>query len=281
MPPWGLVRRIDASHFDPGTAYMAVDYHLVDNRDPYLFKTTDFGQTWTRIDADLPKGHPLDYTLSIAENPHRKGMVFAGTGHGFFYSLDDGKTWTQFKDKLPAAPVNWIEVPKNAAEVAVATYGRGLWILRDVWQLEQPEAAAAAPAEMQLYKPRPGHAVSRRRHGGLRVLAQRRAGVADHDGDDRPGRAVDHAGHRCRARAGLNQASWNLLYPAPVTSGAALDSAGQPAHLGGGPLAEPRASGHALGTWRRDWQPRAAPGKYTVRMTLQRQAVHAAVRGVA
>ena len=137
MPKWGIVRRIDASHFDPGTAYMAVDYHLVDNRDPYLAKTTDFGQTWTRIDATLPKGHPLDYTLSIAENPHRKGMVFAGTGHGFFYSRDDGKTWTQFKDKLPAAPVNWIEVPKNAPEVAVATYGRGLWILRDIWQMEQ------------------------------------------------------------------------------------------------------------------------------------------------
>ena len=73
-------------------------------------------------------------------------MVFAGTGHGFFYSKDDGKTWTQFKDKLPAAPVNWIEVPKNAAEVAVATYGRGLWILRDVWQLEQDDQARSAGA---------------------------------------------------------------------------------------------------------------------------------------
>src|SRR6185436_20879293 len=74
MPPWGIVPRIDSSHFDPGTAYMAVDYHLVDVREPALFKTTDFGQTWTRIDVGLPKGHPLDYTLAIAENPHRKGM---------------------------------------------------------------------------------------------------------------------------------------------------------------------------------------------------------------
>jgi photosystem II stability/assembly factor-like uncharacterized protein len=73
MPKWGLVRRIDASHFDPGTAYIAVDYHLVDNRDPFLAKTTDFGQTWTRIDATLPKGHPLDYTLSIAREPAQEG----------------------------------------------------------------------------------------------------------------------------------------------------------------------------------------------------------------
>ena len=91
MPPWGLVRRIDASHHDPATAYMAVDYHLVDQRDPYFFKTSDFGQTWTRIDAGFPKGHPLDYALSIAENPNRRGMLFAGTGHGFFYSRDDGR----------------------------------------------------------------------------------------------------------------------------------------------------------------------------------------------
>ena len=93
-------------------------------------------------------------------------MIFAGTGHGFFYSRDDGKTWTQFKDKLPAAPVNWIEVPKNAPEVAVATYGRGLWILRDVWQLEQARhgrsrrrGAAAATSRV------PASARGERRHG--------------------------------------------------------------------------------------------------------------------
>ena len=92
-------------------------------------------------------------------------MLFAGTGHAFFYSRDDGKTWTQFKDKLPAAPVTWIEVPKNAPEVAVATYGRGLWILRDIWQLEQGRRRPRrSRRELQLYKPRPGIAHGRRRH---------------------------------------------------------------------------------------------------------------------
>ena len=64
--------------------------------EPFLFKTSDFGQTWTRIDGGLPRTHPLDYVLAVAENPNRRGMIFAGTGHAFFYSRDDGKTWTQF-----------------------------------------------------------------------------------------------------------------------------------------------------------------------------------------
>ena len=95
------VSGIEASWYDAATAYIALDRHRNNDLKPYIFKTTDYGKTWTRLDAALPKGHPLDYALSIAENPHKKGMVFAGTGHAFFYSKDDGKTWTQFKDKLP------------------------------------------------------------------------------------------------------------------------------------------------------------------------------------
>ena len=75
--------------------------HLMDDREPYIYKTTDFGRTWTSISGALPTGHPLDYVMTVAENPHRKGMLFAGTGHAFFYSLDDGKTWTRFQDGLP------------------------------------------------------------------------------------------------------------------------------------------------------------------------------------
>ncbi len=92
LPAWGTVRRIEPSRFDAGTAYVAYDFHLMDDRKPYLYKTTDFGRTWTNISGALPTGHPLDYVMTVAENPNRKGMIFVGTGHGFFYSLDDGKT---------------------------------------------------------------------------------------------------------------------------------------------------------------------------------------------
>ena len=75
--------------------------------------------------------------MSVAENPNRKGMLFAGTGHAFYYSLDDGGSWTQFKDGLPAAPVTWIDRPEAWHDVVVSTYGRGLFILRDITTLEQ------------------------------------------------------------------------------------------------------------------------------------------------
>ena len=281
MPPWGIVRRIDASHFDPGTAYMAVDYHLVDNRDPYLFKTSDFGQTWTRIDATLPKGHPLDYTLSIAENPHRRGMVFAGTGHAFFYSKDDGKTWTQFKDKLPAGPVNWIEVPKNAAEVVVATYGRGVWILRDVWQLEM-DAQAASPAaqDFQLLKPLPG--IRRASAGTAEFVFNLPAAPTSPVTVEILG--ADGAVLQHESGAGARRTQPLVLEPADggaQPAGAAVDPAGQSVHLGRRALAESRAAGHALGARRAALA--AARGARQVQRPhdLQRPATHATVRDLA
>ena len=266
MPKWGLVRRIDASHFDPGTAYMAVDYHLVDNRDPFLFKTTDFGKTWTRIDATLPKGHPLDYTLAIAENPHRKGMVFAGTGHGFFYSRDDGKTWTQFKDKLPAAPVNWIEVPKNAAEVAVATYGRGLWILRDVWQLEQ-DGADEQQADLQLYPPRPA---IRTAEGGQAsfVFSLKAAPTSPITVDvlDASGAVINTS--QVTAKAGLNEASWNLQYPPPDRVVLRSIPPDDPHIWEQGRWEGRERPVDHWGLGAMNYRPRAVPGKYSVRLTL-------------
>ncbi len=192
MPPWGIVRRIDASHFDPGTAYMAVDYHLVDKRDPYLFKTTDFGKTWTRIDAGTAEGPSARlHAVDRREPATAAGCSSPAPATAFFYSRDDGKTWTQFKDKLPAAPVNWIEVPKNAPEVAVATYGRGLWILRDV-------VAARAADRPPRSRSRPSCSSTSRvpgirtANGGSATFVfslASGADVADHDGDPRRGRA--------------------------------------------------------------------------------------------
>jgi photosystem II stability/assembly factor-like uncharacterized protein len=214
LPAWGTVRKIEPSHFDPGTAYAAIDFHMMDDRRPYLYKTTDFGQTWTRLSDGLPNGHPLDYVMSVAENPNRKGMLFAGTGHGFFYSMDDGRRWTQFKEGLPAAPVTWIVVPKRWHDVVVSTYGRGLFILRDIGPLEE-QGAQLASSGARLYAPHPGYRQARSGHADITfaVWTTERAAAKV--------QILDSTGAVIRTmqqpvRVGLNRASWDLRYDPPT-----------------------------------------------------------------
>jgi hypothetical protein len=214
MPAWGTIRKIEPSHFDPGTAYVAVDYHMMDDRRPYLYKTTDFGQTWTRLSDALPNDHPLSYVMSVAENPNKRGMLFAGTGHAFFYSLDDGTHWTQFKEGLPAAPVTWIVVPKKWHDVVISTYGRGIYILRDIAPLEEGPGAQLAAAGARLYTPHPGYRQARSGHADITFSL---SAV-----DRAPARVqvLDSTGAVIRtiaqpARVGLNRVNWDLRYDAP------------------------------------------------------------------
>ena len=213
LPPWGTVRKIEPSNFDPGTAYVVVDLHLMDNREPFIYKTADFGQTWKKISDGLPAKHPLAYVMSIAENPNRRGMLFAGTGHGFYYSLDDGGRWSQIKEGLPAAPVTWIVVPKLWHDVVVSTYGRGLFILNDITTLEQSDKVPT-DAAVHVYGPRP--AFRQPRTGRAEFLyttktaptAPARAEILDSNGTVI--RTIEAAG-----RAGLNRIVWDLRYDPP------------------------------------------------------------------
>ena len=84
-------RSIAPSTFNPATAYITVDLHLMDNRNPFIYKTTDFGKTWTQISGNLPK-HSLSYVRTIAEDPNCEGLLFAGTGMSFFTLSTTGAT---------------------------------------------------------------------------------------------------------------------------------------------------------------------------------------------
>ena len=152
MPDWGTVSNIDASHFDAGTAYITVDAHQVNNRDPFIYKTTDYGKTWTAITSGIPHSM-LSYAHCVRENPARKGMLFAGTENGLYISFDDGGQWQPLQSGLPRAPVYWIAVQEHFHDLAIATYGRGFWILDNLTALEQltPEVAAAGA---HLFAPR-------------------------------------------------------------------------------------------------------------------------------
>jgi hypothetical protein len=191
-------------------------------------------------------------------------MIFAGTGHAFFYSRDDGKTWTQFKDRLPAAPVNWIEVPKNAAEVAVATYGRGLWILRNLWQLEQGDTVEQN-ADLQLYRPRPATLKATGGNAAF-VFAMKAAPSAPVAIEilDAAGSAVTTID--VQAREGMNQASWNLRYPVPAQPVLRSIPPDNPYIWDAGRWQNRQRPVTHWGIGSQFWQPVAAPGKYTVRV---------------
>lgn len=269
LPAWGVVSKIEPSHFDAGTAYIAVDLHLMDNRDPFLYKTADFGQTWTKISGGLPKG-PLAYARVIAENPNRKGMLFVGTGNALHYSTDDGATWKQFKDGLPAAPVSWIVVQKNYHDLVVSTYGRGFYILEDIGPLEQGDAPTDAAAK--LYSPRPAYRLVR----GARALftyslpAPAKEPVKIEILDARG--AVIRQMRAGAGRAGLNRAAWDLRYDPPRLVALRTTPPENP-HIWEEPRfqnAKTRPITH-WGIQQAQVGPIAAPGKYTVRLTADGQ----------
>src|SRR5207237_10581497 len=90
MPQWGTVSMIEPSHFDPGTAYVAVDRHKLDDTSPCVFKTADGGKTWTRLDGALPAGAVVH---AVREDPAKRGLLFAGTETGAFVSFNNGQNW--------------------------------------------------------------------------------------------------------------------------------------------------------------------------------------------
>ena len=155
LPPWGKISSIEPSHFDAGTAYLAVDLQELDDLSPYIYKTTDFGKTWTNVASTLPRS-TLSFVHNAAEDPVRRGLLYAGTEAGLYVTLDDGAHWAALQTNLPHAPVSWIVVQPEFKDLVVATYGRGLWILDDITPLEQMDAAPLA-GKAHLFAPRPAY----------------------------------------------------------------------------------------------------------------------------
>ena len=131
LPKWSTMSAIEPSKYDAGTAYVAVDAHLINDRDPYIYKTTDFGKTWTKLGSDIPKS-VFSYVHVVREDPVRKGMLYAGTENGLYVSLDDGAHFTEINGSLPHAPVSWLQIQGHFHDLVVATYGRGFWIADDI-----------------------------------------------------------------------------------------------------------------------------------------------------
>jgi hypothetical protein len=136
LPPWGTVSNIEPSRYDAGTAYIAVDFHQVNNRDPFVYKTSDYGKTWKAITGGIPHSM-LSYAHCIREDPVRRGLLYLGTENGLYCSFDDGENWQPLQNNLPHAPVYWMVIQEAFNDLVIATYGRGFWILDDLTPLQQ------------------------------------------------------------------------------------------------------------------------------------------------
>jgi photosystem II stability/assembly factor-like uncharacterized protein len=133
---WGSVRHIEPSRFDAGTAYIVVDGHQENNRDPWVYKTNDFGKTWKLIVNGIPKS-PLSYAHILREDHVRRGLLYLGTENALYVSFDDGEHWSPLQSGLPHAPVYGMAIQEHFNDLVISTYGRGIWILDDLSPLQQ------------------------------------------------------------------------------------------------------------------------------------------------
>ncbi len=132
LPSWGIVSSLDLSAVKQGTAYAAVDNHRQDDFRPHVYRTHDYGKTWTDIAAGLPND---DFVSVVRADTQREGLLFAGTDRGVFVSIDDGDHWQSLQRNLPTAWVRDLQV--HGDDLIVGTQGRAIWVLDDITPLRQ------------------------------------------------------------------------------------------------------------------------------------------------
>jgi photosystem II stability/assembly factor-like uncharacterized protein len=155
LSKWGTVSNVEPSRHDNGVAYVTFDLHQVNNRDPFVFKTTDYGRTWRSISGDIPHG-VHSYAHCVREDPVKRGLLYLGTENTLYFSPDDGQHWLPLQSGLPHAPMHWLTIQEHFDDLVVATYGRGFWILDDITPLRTLTADALAESA-HLFPPRPAY----------------------------------------------------------------------------------------------------------------------------
>lgn len=277
LPPWGTVSNIEPSRYRKGKAYITVDFHQMNNRDPFVYKTSNYGRTWKSISSDIPKS-VFSYAHWIHEDPVREGLLYLGTENAIYVSFNDGKNWLPLQNNLPHAPVHHMVVQEHFNDLVVGTYGRGFWIMDDITPLQQL-TDEVLKSDIYFFKPRPAY----RLHdiaGGPRAF--QRAYINYYVGDvpegavkitiiDEQGREVNTI--RGTKRKGINRVVWNLRYRGAMQAKLRTKPPGNP-HV----VEEKRF--HQL--WAREgWYPilswgsyggfrgfLVAPGKYKVKLEV-------------
>ena len=175
LPEWSQISMIEPSPHDPASAYMAATRYKLDDARPYLYKTTDYGQTWTDIADGIPEH---DFTRVVREDTVRRGLLYAGTETGLYLSYDDGASWRSISANpgsvpgrgLPVVPVHDIMVKGD--ELVVATHGRSFWVLDDLALVRQAGGDTSNPA-MRLFQPADSYLVPSPNEPGRAPAARR------------------------------------------------------------------------------------------------------------
>jgi len=170
LSDWSKISIIEASHFAAGTAYAAVDRHRLNDIGPYIYRTRDFGKTWTRINNGIPSGA---YVRAVREDLVKKGLLFAGTELGVYFSINDGDSWQPLQNNLPVSPVHDLVIKDN--DLVIATHGRAFWILDDISPLRQltPEIQSEAA---HLFTPSTAMRIRATTHGDTPIPPEEPAG---------------------------------------------------------------------------------------------------------
>ena len=147
LTPWSKVTHIETSHSDPATAYAAVDRHRLDDYQPYLYRTRNFGKNWQRLSNGIPEGYFLN---CVREDPIRKALLYACTERGVYASFDDGDNWQPLQLNLPMTSVRDLVVHED--DLVIATFGRSFWVLDNMTPLRQIDASMAA-SDQWLFRP--------------------------------------------------------------------------------------------------------------------------------
>lgn len=168
LPPGGRVQQIDPSPHRKGSAYIAVYRYLLDDFAPYIYRTDDYGATWTRL-TDGRNGIPADYpTRVVREDPDRAGLLYAGTEFGLFVSFDDGGRWQPLQLNLPRTPVTDLRLHRR--DLVVSTMGRGFWILDNVTPLHALAGSKGEPSASHR-ETGAGATTASQDHAGVRLIA--------------------------------------------------------------------------------------------------------------
>lgn len=228
LPEYGQFSNIEPSRYAAGTAHAAVDLHQMGDFDPYIYRTTDFGASWSRIDGGITRSN-FSFVHVVREDPVREGMLFAGTDNAVWFTLDDGAHWMRLQNNLPAAPVYWLTIQPHFHDLVVGTYGRGFWILDDITGLRALDSEVMArrahvvdprPAwrfqSIQGLKSTPSHVFGQNPRYGASIdvwLSDGAAGPMRTEIVGPDGEVVRTLSGR--GAPGLNRIQWDLRYESP------------------------------------------------------------------